>query len=46
MRHSHENPEVLKAYEEFLGNPLSHKAHELLHSKHVNELVFETHNYI
>ncbi len=46
LRHSHENPEVLKAYEEFLGKPLSHKAHELLHSKHVNELVFETHNYI
>ncbi len=46
LRFSHENPEVLKAYEEFLGKPLSHKAHELLHSKHVNELVFETHNYI
>jgi len=46
LRFSHENPEVQKAYEEFLGKPLSHKAHELLHSKHVNELVFETHNYI
>ncbi len=46
LRYSHENPEVQKAYEEFLGKPLSRKAHELLHSKHVNELVFETHNYI
>ncbi len=45
LRYSHENPEVQKAYEEFLGKPLSRKAHELLHSKHVNELVFETHNY-
>ncbi len=45
LRYSHENPEVQKAYEEFLGKPLGRKAHELLHSKHVNELVFETHNY-
>ena len=45
LRYSHENPEVQKAYEEFLEKPLSRKAHELLHSKHVNELVFETHNY-
>ena len=46
LRFSHENPEVKKAYEEFLGKPLSHKAHELLHSGHVNELYFETHNYL
>ena len=46
LRFSHENPEVQKAYEEFLGKPLSHKAHELLHSGHVNELYFETHNYL
>ena len=45
LRFSHENPEVQKAYEEFLGKPLGHKSHELLHSDHVNELSFETHNY-
>ena len=31
-RKSHENAEVLKVYEEFLGEPNSHKAHELLHT--------------
>lgn len=28
---SHENPEVTRCYEEFLGEPGSHLAHELLH---------------
>ena len=46
LRFSHENPEVQRAYEEFLGAPLSVKAHELLHSEHVNDLVYNTHNYI
>lgn len=32
IRKSHENPEVLQLYEEFLGTPNSHKAHELLHT--------------
>lgn len=31
-RKSHENKEVLKLYEEYLGKPFSHKAHELLHT--------------
>ena len=43
---SPENPEVKKAYEEFLGKPLSRTAHKLSHSEHVNELYFETHNYL
>lgn len=30
---SHENPEVIRCYEEFLGKPLSEKAHKLLHRK-------------
>ena len=34
IRFSHENPSVLKAYEEFFGKPLSHKSHELLHTDH------------
>jgi NADH-quinone oxidoreductase subunit G/NADP-reducing hydrogenase subunit HndD len=32
LRQSHENPAVIKLYEEFLGKPNSHKAHELLHT--------------
>ncbi len=34
IRFSHENPAVLKVYEEYFGKPLSHKAHELLHTDH------------
>jgi len=34
IRFSHENPSVLKAYEEFFEKPLSHKSHELLHTEH------------
>lgn len=33
LRCSHENPEIIKLYEEFLEKPASHKAHELLHTK-------------
>eukprot|EP01080_Neovahlkampfia_damariscottae_P012223 gene12223-5809_t len=32
IRKSHENPSIKKIYEEFLGKPLSHKSHELLHT--------------
>ncbi|MDZ7315024.1 MAG: NADH-dependent [FeFe] hydrogenase, group A6 [candidate division KSB1 bacterium] len=32
VRKSHENPYILKLYEEYLGEPGSHKAHELLHT--------------
>ena len=32
IRKSHENPYIRKLYEEFLGEPGSHKAHELLHT--------------
>jgi len=31
-RCSHQNPSITKIYEEFLEKPLSHKAHELLHT--------------
>ncbi len=34
-RKSHENPIIKKVYEEFLGEPNSHKAHELLHTHYV-----------
>ena len=35
IRKSHENPIVKKVYEEFLGEPNSHKAHELLHTHYI-----------
>ena len=34
VRFSHENPSVCKVYEEYFTAPLSHKAHELLHTDH------------
>lgn len=32
LRKSHENPYIIKLYEEFLGHPMSEKAHHLLHT--------------
>ena len=32
LRQSHNNPQIKKLYDEFLGKPNSHKAHELLHT--------------
>lgn len=32
MRKSHENPAIKALYEEFLGEPLGHKSHKLLHT--------------
>jgi iron only hydrogenase large subunit-like protein len=32
LRVSHANPEIVQIYQEFLGQPNSHKAHELLHT--------------
>ena len=34
LRFSHENPSVIKCYEDFLEKPLSEKAHHLLHTDH------------
>ena len=34
VRCSHDNPEIKKLYNDFLDKPLSHKAHELLHTKY------------
>lgn len=34
IRFSHENPDIIKLYDEYLGAPMSHKAHELLHTDH------------
>jgi iron-only hydrogenase group A len=35
LRKSHENPDVIAIYKDFLGKPNSHKAHELLHTHYV-----------
>lgn len=32
IRKSHENPAITKLYEEYLGKPLGHLSHELLHT--------------
>ena len=36
LRFSHENPDVLKLYEEYMEKPLSHMSHKLLHTKQEN----------
>jgi iron-only hydrogenase group A len=38
IRKSHENPEVVAIYKNFLGEPNSHKAHELLHTHYVERV--------
>lgn len=35
LRKSHQNPEVIAIYKEFLDQPNSHKSHELLHTHYV-----------
>ncbi|HEY3424514.1 MAG TPA: [FeFe] hydrogenase, group A [Negativicutes bacterium] len=35
LRKSHENPKITKIYKDFLGEPLGHKSHELLHTHYV-----------
>lgn len=37
VRKSHENPHIIKLYKEFLGAPLSEKAHKLLHTHYFNK---------
>lgn len=44
IRKSHENPFIVKLYEEFLGHPMSEKAHHLLHTHYFdkkNEFLIE-----
>lgn len=35
IKMSHKNPEVAELYREFLGEPLGHKSHELLHTSYM-----------
>ncbi|MEX0986445.1 MAG: NADH-dependent [FeFe] hydrogenase, group A6 [Bacteroidales bacterium] len=37
VRKSHENPYIIKLYEEFLGHPMSEKAHQLLHTQYFDK---------
>ena len=39
LRKSHENPDIKKLYDEFLGAPNSHKAHELLHTTYTDRSI-------
>ncbi len=39
FRKSHENPAIKALYDEFLGEPGSHKAHELLHTSYVKRSI-------
>lgn len=34
IRKSHQNPHILKLYEEYLGEPCGHKSHQLLHTEY------------
>src|SRR5574344_1519411 len=39
IRKSHENPYIIKLYEEFLGKPLSDRAHHLLHTHYFDKQI-------
>lgn len=41
LRKSHENKEVQKLYKDYLGEPCSHKAHELLHTTYTNRGLYK-----
>ena len=41
LRRSHENPSIIKLYNDFLGKPLSHKAHETLHTSYKPQKVYK-----
>ncbi len=41
QRCSHHNPMITKIYKEFLGEPLGHKAHELLHTDYQEREVYK-----
>ena len=40
LRKAHQNPEVIQLYEEFLDEPLSEKAHDLLHTSYIKRKVY------
>ena len=40
VRKSHENPAIKALYEEFLGEPLGHKSHKLLHTSYTKRSIW------
>jgi NADH-quinone oxidoreductase subunit G/[NiFe] hydrogenase diaphorase moiety small subunit/NADP-reducing hydrogenase subunit HndD len=40
LRKSHQNPEIIKIYKEFLGKPLGEKSHKLLHTTYIKRTNF------
>ena len=40
LRKSHENSEIKQIYADYLGEPNSHKAHELLHTHYVKRPLY------
>ena len=40
FRCSHQNPAIIKLYEEYLGKPLSEKAHKLLHTSYTPRPIY------
>ena len=41
LRKSHENPDVQALYKDYLGEPNSHKAHELLHTEYAKRDIYK-----
>ena len=41
LRFSHENPDVKALYDEFFGEPNSHKAHEILHTSYKAQQLYK-----
>ena len=41
VRCSHQNPEIKQIYKDFLTEPLSHKSHELLHTKYKSRPLYQ-----
>ena len=41
LRFSHENPDVKALYDEFFGEPNSHKAHEILHTSYKAQKLYK-----
>jgi iron only hydrogenase large subunit-like protein len=39
IRKSHENPDIIRLYKEFLGEPLSERSHKLLHTHYFNKAI-------
>jgi iron-only hydrogenase group A len=40
LRKAHENPEVVDVYNDFIGEPLSKKAHEIIHTHYKKRMIY------